>query len=205
MGRDSGGHGHDAGEAGNPYHGKHGEFTDGSGAGADETAHHAGEAAVQHALLDKTGHLSKAAKAAANKAGKWSKPHVTLDRAATRAAKAAAAKGDHQRAQTHSGSGYPVAPHAGHASVGTHASAGGGGSGGGSSGGGTGPRDGSIGKGHKGKAGAFKPVKGVKLTKAAQETVAKGEDVDARHMPLSGGEQAQRIASRRLRNIPAGR
>jgi hypothetical protein len=195
MGRDAKGHGHNPGEPGNPYHGKHGQFSDGSGAGADETAHHAGEAAVQHALLDKTGHLSEGAKAAAEKAGK---PHVTLDRAATRAAKQAAAKGDHQGAQTHSGSGYPVAPHRGAVSVGTHASAGGGGSGGGA-----GPRDGSIGKAKGMKSGPMKTTTG--LRQAAQERVAIGEDIDARHMPLSDSAQAQRLASRRLRNIPAGR
>jgi hypothetical protein len=83
-------------------------------------------------------------------------------------------------------------------SVGTHASAGGGGSGGGA-----GPRDGSIGKGKGMKGGPMKTTTG--LRQAAQERVAIGEDIDARHMPLSDSAQAQRLASRRLRNIPAGR
>ncbi len=177
MGRDAGGHGHDPGEPGNPFHGKDGRFSDGGGSGGGGSkggsarAHAAGEKAVEKALFTH-GHL-----------------RVALAHGPKQ--KAAAAKGDHQKAQSHTGHGYPVTMHAGHRSVGTHdAGGGGGGSAGGS-------MRGSM------KGGPMKTTTG--LRQAAQERVAIGEDTDARHMPLSGSAQAQRLASRRLRNIPAGR
>lgn len=187
MGKDAQGHGHDAGTPGNPYHGKHGEFTDGSGAGADETAHHAGEAAVQKALLNKSGNLKKSLQKAGGKP-KWSKPHVTLDLKATAAR--LAGRGDHQAAQTHNGRGYPVAPHSGKPSVGTHASEGGGGSGGG-----------SVGGGSSGRFSIKKTTKG--LRKAAQEKVAMNKAIDARHFP--SGDEGQQIALGMVRGVPRGK
>jgi hypothetical protein len=177
MGRDAGGHGHDPGEPGNPFHDpKTGQF--GSGGGGSDG-----------------GGQSEAPGTAGNRVAFAERAKLKAEattKATTKATKAAAARGDHQKAQTHDGRGYPVAPHMGHPSVGTHASAGGGGSSGGSGGG----------KASKIKGG-MKTTTG--LRHAAQERVAIGEDTDARHMPLSGSAQAQRLASRRLRNIPAGR
>lgn len=119
------------------------------------------------------------------------------------ASDAAAAKGDHLGAQPADKSlrrvpghglierSAPTAMHAHTPSVGT----GGGGSGGGSGG--------SMRGGKMKLKGGMKTTTG--LRQAAQERVAIGEDTDARHLPLSGGAQAQQLASRRLRNIPAGR
>jgi hypothetical protein len=104
---------------------------------------------------------------------------------ADKSTKAAAAKGDHQRAQSHDGRGYPVAPHAGHKSVGTHnARGGGGGSGGG----------GSSGGGMRG--GTMKH----KLTQNAKERVAIGQATDARRFP--GEPAAQTIQFGRGENVP---
>jgi hypothetical protein len=143
--RDSGGHGHNEGEAGNPNHDpKTGRFGSGGG-GANDVYR-----AVRGPAAEKPG-------TAGNRVA-----------FAERSKLKAAATGDHQQAQTpNAGHGYPIVAHAGTKSVGTHT--------------------------------------GVRLTKAAQENVAKGEDIDARHLPLSASAHAQRLALRRIRNIPAGR
>lgn len=189
MGRDAGGHGHDPGEQGNPNHDpKSGQFSGGGGGSGSGDMSGGGKIEAPGTAGNRLAFAERA---------KLKTEAAT--KAATKATKAAAARGDHQKAQTHDGRGYPVAPHMGHHSVGTHASAG---AGGGSGGGSGGSMRGSM-KSHKIKGSPMKTTTG--LRQAAQERVAIGEDTDARHMPLSGSAQAQRLASRRLRNIPAGR
>jgi len=174
MGRDAGGHGHNPGEHGNDAHDKLGRFASGDGGGDSGGKGSVAASNTMHKLaLDrqiKLEHKGKLGSASTDKQ-KWSKPHVTLDRAGTKAAKAAA-RGDHQNAQTHSGHGYPVTPHMGHRSVGTHASASSGGGGGG--GRGSAHIKSGFGKhGHKRFGGGTG-----RLTNAAQERVALRQKAD---------------------------
>jgi hypothetical protein len=179
MGRTAEGWGHNPGERGNDAHNpKTGEFASGGG---DSGGGHS-SAGARVAFAERAKLRAQAAKA---------KPEAKLA-GATKAAKAAAGRGDHQRAQQHSGRGYAVAPHMGHASVGTHQARGGGG--GGSVGGG----GGSSGGGSSGGRGG--PVR---LTKNAKERVAIGKAIDARHYP--GEPEVQTIQFGRGENVPTSR
>jgi hypothetical protein len=161
MGRDAGGHGHNEGEAGNPNHGKNGEFSSGGGG---------------------SGGGGKSGSSAHPNAGN----RVAFG--LRKKMQAAAAKGDHQKAQTHDGHGSPITMHAGRKSVGVGSSSGGGG---GSSGGSSGSS----------RGGSAKPTKATTgLRKAAQERVAIGKATDQRHFP--SGKEAQTIAHGRIANVP---
>jgi hypothetical protein len=185
MGRDAGGHGHDAGEQGNPSHGKGGLFDSGGG--------DSGSSGGGHTSAGARAAFAERAKLRANPPK--GKPEAKVK--ADHATKAAAAKGDHQRAQSHDGRGYPVSSHAGRASVGTHKARGsGGGGGGGSSGGG------SSGGGSRG---ALSAAKHKGLTQNAKERVAIGKATDQRHQIGASEPAAQTIQFGRGENVPASR
>jgi hypothetical protein len=204
MGRDAGGHGHDPGESGNPNHGAHGYFSDGGGDGGsgggrkqawskptvtlDKKAT-AERQRVERAKQMKEDAKRKEAKTEDKAFDKKQTATYREAKAEDRARDRAAAKGDHQRAQSaNAGHGHPVAMHAGQKSVGTHSS-GGGGSGGAATGGGGGDGRG-IGI-PKGSPKLTKTTKG--LRQSAKEGVAIGQSIDQRHFP--SGQMTQPIVS----------
>jgi hypothetical protein len=188
MGRDAGGHGHDAGEAGNPNHDKRGEFSSGGGDGGssgggkkqawskpsvklDKKAT-AERHAVQRAKQMKETAKRKEAKSEDRAFDKKQTATYREAKAEDRARDRAAAKGDHQAAQQHFGHGSPVRAHAGVPSVGTGGSTGGGGSGGGGS---LSARAAAVAKNN--------PMKPKGLRQSAKENVARGLLIDSTHWP----------------------
>jgi hypothetical protein len=193
MGRDAGGHGHDPGEAGNPNHDKRGEFSSGGGDGGGSGGSGRKAWSKPSVTLDKKAsaerqRVSRAKQAkedAKRKEAKAEDRQFDKKQAATyREAKAedrardrAAAKGDHQRAQSaNAGHGHPITMHAGQKSVGTHSSgnvgSGGGGLTSGSGGGGIGAKLSKL-------AGAKPKSKTTGLRQSAKEGVARGQMIDA--------------------------
>ncbi len=184
MGRDAKVHGHNPGEPGNPNHGKHGQFSSGGGGGSSGGGSKGGGKSYDPKGGQKVA-MAERAKLKGDDANKIYSQGIA--KATTRLQKLAAARGDHQTASPGPhGHGYPVTSHAGQPSVGTGGSGGGGSSVG-------------VGKG-KGKP-ILKLTKG--LRKSAQEHVAAGQAVDARH--YGGGNDAATIARGMVENVPRGK
>jgi hypothetical protein len=205
MGRDAQGHGHDPGEAGNPNHGKNGEFSGGGDGGSSGGKGGGGKQAWSkpHVSLDQkatkerhaVAQAAKLKEAAKYKEAKAEDKQFDKTRTATyreaksedRARDRAAAKADHQRAQSaNAGHGHPITMHAGQRSVGTHSggavgsggSTGGGGSGGG---GNLSARAAAVAKNN--------PMKPKGLRQSAKEGVARGQMIDATHFPTGQAVQ----------------